>query len=128
MSAIIVLVAVMLAPVAAAQRLWPGLFFFGLLMVAQTAGSSVLLQAKPRLLVPAVTLLVPVAVALARTRLLVRVLALTPIVLFGLWFGAYSLSGSTAYSPADPGPRVPYRRSPSRRWMGAERLRSLVGL
>ena len=47
MSAIIVLVAVMLAPVAAAQRLWPGLFFFGLLMVAQTAGSSVLLQAKP---------------------------------------------------------------------------------
>src|SRR5690606_34917870 len=70
------------------------------------------------LLVPAVPLLVPVAVALARTRLLVRVLALTPIVLFGLWFGAYSLSGSTAYSPADPGPRVPYRRNLSRRRMG----------
>lgn len=92
MCAVIVIVAVVLLVVAALQRVWPGLIFFGVLTVAQTVGSSVPLQSKPRLLLPAVTLLVPVAVAIARARPAVRVLALLPIVAFGLWFGAESLT------------------------------------
>lgn len=92
MSAVLVLVALALLGIAMAQREWPGLIFFGLLIVAQTVGSTVYLQSKPRLLIPAVTLVVPVATALVRARPLVLALALAPIVMFGLWFGAESLT------------------------------------
>ena len=74
------------------MKVWSGLLLYGGLLLAQTLGSSVMLFSKPRLLIPAVTLLVPIAVGLARTDRVTRVLATTPICLYGLWLGAQAIS------------------------------------
>ncbi len=85
-------IAVMLYGFALAERLWFGLLVYGGLSLIQLYGSTVMAQSRPRLLVPVVTLVVPLALVICRARPVSRVLVLVPLVLFGLWYGAYALS------------------------------------
>jgi hypothetical protein len=70
---------------------WP-LLVYGAGVLAMDLCSNGLMNSKARLMVPAVTLLVPVAVALAKRRTSTMVLTLCGIALFGSWFGAYSIT------------------------------------
>ncbi|MFC7612354.1 hypothetical protein ACFQV2_00855 [Actinokineospora soli] len=54
--------------------------------------SNGLMNSKARLMVPAVTLLVPVAIALAKRKTSTVVGVLCGVALFGSWFGAYSIT------------------------------------
>jgi hypothetical protein len=55
-------------------------------------GSNGLMNSKARLLLPAFTLLVPLALVLARRRLSTVVTVLGVTTLFSAWFGAYALA------------------------------------
>ena len=90
--AIIVILAVVLLVIAALEGVWPGLLLYGAFMVAQSFGSSIMLQSRPRLLVSAVTLVIPIALALSRARWHVRILAAACVVSFGLWFSSHALT------------------------------------
>lgn len=70
---------------------WP-LLVYGAGVLAMDLCSNGLMNSKARLMVPAVTLLVPVALALAKRRTSTMVLTLCGIALFGSWFGAYSIT------------------------------------
>ncbi|NIH78053.1 hypothetical protein FHX46_000583 [Amycolatopsis viridis] len=54
--------------------------------------SSSLMHAKPRFLLPAFTLLVPVAIALAKRRTATVVQVCSAVALLSAWFGAYALT------------------------------------
>jgi hypothetical protein len=90
--AMTVVASLFLLLIACRMKVWSGLLLYGALLLAQTLGSSVMLFSKPRLLIPVVTLLVPIAVGLARTDRVTRILATTPICLYGLWLGAQAIS------------------------------------
>jgi hypothetical protein len=75
---------------------WPLVLFSAAVMVLDL-GSDGLMYSKVRLMLPAFGLLIPVAVGLANRRTTTAVATTTLIVLFGSWFGAYSL---TAWSYA----------------------------
>jgi len=71
---------------------WPLLVYGGLVMWMCLASSS-LMHAKPRFLLPAAfTLLVPVAIGLAKRRTYTVVWSLVLVSLTSAWFGAYSLA------------------------------------
>ncbi|MGW8816150.1 hypothetical protein [Gordonia terrae] len=70
---------------------WPVLLY-GSLLVAQIVLSSGLMMSRPRLLLPAFVLLIPLAMALARTRPVVAGLIVVPIVVGSSWFGAHMLT------------------------------------
>jgi hypothetical protein len=55
-------------------------------------GSSSVMHAKARFLLPASTLLVPMAVGLAKRRAATAVLVLAGLTLVSAWFGAHSLT------------------------------------
>lgn len=67
-----------------------GLYAAG--VVVMCLGSSALMHAKPRLLLPAFTLLVPVAIALAKRRTNTALLVCSGVALTSAWFGAYALT------------------------------------
>ncbi|GAA2832962.1 hypothetical protein [Crossiella cryophila] len=74
------------------QRLpWP-LMVYSAGVMFLSIGSNGLMNSKARLLVPAVALLIPAAVLLARRRPGTMVIALGLLLLFGSWFGAYSIT------------------------------------
>ncbi|MGO1055585.1 hypothetical protein [Crossiella sp. CA198] len=74
------------------QRLpWP-LMVYSAGVMFLSIGSNGLMNSKARLLVPAVALLIPAAVLLARRRPGTMVVALGLLLLFGSWFGAYSIT------------------------------------
>ena len=62
-------------------------------VVAMDLGSNGLMNSKARLLLPAVSLLVPVAVALGRRRTSTVVSVLVAVALLSAWFGGYALTG-----------------------------------
>ncbi|NYI88929.1 hypothetical protein HNR02_002252 [Amycolatopsis endophytica] len=62
----------------------------GILVMA--LGSSALMHAKPRLLLPAFTLLVPVAIALAKRRTNTVLWVCAGVALASAWFGAFALT------------------------------------
>ncbi|MEO9329605.1 hypothetical protein [Gordonia aurantiaca] len=70
---------------------WPVLLF-GSLLVAQIVLSSGLMMSRPRLLLPAFVLLIPLAMALARMRRVTAALVVVPIVVGSSWFGAHMLT------------------------------------
>ncbi|MFC9981688.1 mannosyltransferase family protein [Gordonia sp. NPDC127522] len=70
---------------------WPVLLY-GSLLVAQIVLSSGLMMSRPRLLLPAFVLLIPLAMALARMRPVVAGLIVVPIVVGSSWFGAHMLT------------------------------------
>ena len=70
---------------------WP-LLVYAAGVLAMDLCSNGLMNSKARLMVPAVTLLIPVAMALAKRKTSTMVTALCGMALFGSWFGAYSIT------------------------------------
>ncbi|WP_158852786.1 hypothetical protein [Saccharothrix deserti] len=70
---------------------WP-LIAYGVGVLAMDLGSNGLMNSKARLLLPAFTLLVPVALALARRRTSTVVAVLVGVSVFSAWFGAYAIT------------------------------------
>jgi hypothetical protein len=67
---------------------WP-LLVFSLSMIVLTFGTTHYFWTKGRLLIPAVTLLLPIAVGLARARGRTMLVVLSVIVLSSAWYGTY---------------------------------------
>ncbi|MFD1147027.1 hypothetical protein [Saccharothrix hoggarensis] len=70
---------------------WP-LVVYGAGVLVMDLGSNGLMNSKARLLLPAFTLLVPVALALARRRTSTAVAVLVGVSVFSAWFGAYAIT------------------------------------
>ncbi|WP_308258511.1 hypothetical protein [Saccharothrix obliqua] len=70
---------------------WP-LVLYGAGVLVMDLGSNGLMNSKARLLLPAFTLLIPPALALARRRTSTAVAVLCGAVLFSAWFGAYAIT------------------------------------
>jgi hypothetical protein len=70
---------------------WP-LIIYGTGVLAMDLGSNGLMNSKARLLLPAFTLLVPVALALARRRTSTVAAVLVGLSVFSAWFGAYAIT------------------------------------
>jgi hypothetical protein len=89
---VLILVAVGLAVFCALRRLeWP-LLVYGLGVLAMDLASDGLMASKVRLMVPAFTLLIPVALALARRRTPMVVSTLGGLAVASSWFGAYAIT------------------------------------
>ncbi|HEX4724433.1 MAG TPA: hypothetical protein VH333_18080 [Pseudonocardiaceae bacterium] len=89
------LVAIALVVIGVRQRLaWP-LVLYGALVLAMDLGSNGLMNSKARMLLPAFTLLLPVAGALVKRRPGTMVITLASIAVASAWFGAYALTGWT---------------------------------
>jgi hypothetical protein len=89
----ILVVAVALVVIAIRMRIgWP-LIAYGALVLAMDVGSNGLMNSKARLLLPAFTLLIPVAIGLSRRKRGTTVTVLAGIVIASAWFGAYVLTG-----------------------------------
>jgi hypothetical protein len=71
---------------------WP-LIVYGALVLAMDVGSNGLMNSKARLLLPAFTLLIPVAIGLSRRTRGTMLTVLVGVVLASAWFGAYVLTG-----------------------------------
>jgi hypothetical protein len=83
---------VLLCVLAVLQRVWWPLAGYGLLTVVLVVGQAGFYHSKIRLLVPALVILVPLAVPLARARTRVAVLVLLGYCLAGLWYGAHMIT------------------------------------
>lgn len=70
---------------------WP-LLVYSIGVLVMDFGSNGLMNSKARLLLPAFTLLIPVALALAKRRPTTAVAVLLAFGVFGAWFGAYSIT------------------------------------
>lgn len=70
---------------------WPVLLY-GTLVIVSIAGSSGLMMSRPRLLLPAFVMLIPAAIALARSRPFTQVWVLIAVVALSSWFGAHMLT------------------------------------
>jgi hypothetical protein len=89
----ILIAAVALVVVAIRLRIgWP-LITYGALVLAMDVGSNGLMNSKARLLLPAFTLLIPIAIGLSRRQRGTMVTVLIGVVLASAWFGAYVLTG-----------------------------------
>jgi len=87
----VLLAAVVLAVLCWVKRLeWP-LLAYSIGVLAMDIGSNGLMNSKARLLVPAFTLLIPVAVGLARRRPATAVLVLAAAAVVSGWFGSHAL-------------------------------------
>jgi hypothetical protein len=83
---------VALVLVAVWERLpWPVLVY-GTLVVVSIGLSSGLMMSRPRLLLPAFVLLVPAAIALARSRPFTQAWVIVAVVALSSWFGAHMLT------------------------------------
>jgi hypothetical protein len=80
---------VILAAVAVARKVWPPLTVYGLIVLVLVLGQGGYYHSKPRLLVPALLILVPPAVALGRAKPRTAALVLAACGVFGLWYGSY---------------------------------------
>ncbi|WP_237741631.1 mannosyltransferase family protein [Tsukamurella sp. 1534] len=74
-----------------ARMPWP-VTLYGTLVVISLLGSGGLMMSRPRLLLPAFVLLVPIAVALARTSKPARAWTCVGIVTVTCWYGAHMVS------------------------------------
>lgn len=70
---------------------WPLLVYAAGVLILDI-GSNGLMNSKARLLLPAFTLLVPIALALAKRRLSTSVTVLGMVAVFSAWFGAYAIT------------------------------------
>jgi hypothetical protein len=84
-----VIAVVIVAVVAVWQRVWPPLIVYGLIALVLVLGQAGYYHSKPRLLVPVLLILVPLAVAIGRARARTAALVLASYGAFGLWYGAY---------------------------------------
>jgi len=74
------------------ERPWPPLAVYGVLILAASLGQSNYYHSKPRLLVPVLLAVLPLASGLARARRGNGLLALGALAFFGCWFGVYMLT------------------------------------
>jgi hypothetical protein len=84
-----VLGVIALAVIAIYQRVWAPLLVYGLIALVLVLGQGGYYHSKPRLLVPVLLILVPLAVALGRAKTHTAALILLAYAAFGLWYGAY---------------------------------------
>ena len=84
-----VIAVVVVAGVAIWQRVWPPLIVYGLIALVLVLGQAGYYHSKPRLLVPVLLILVPLAVAIGRAKAHTAALVLASYGAFGLWYGAY---------------------------------------
>lgn len=83
--------AVVLAVLCAVHRVpWP-LLVYGVAVLVMNVGSNGLMNSKARLLLPAFTLLIPVAIGLARRKPATALLVLSAVAVASGWFGAHAL-------------------------------------
>ena len=88
----IILATLIMVVVAFWARLpWP-VVVYGTLVVASIMLSSGLMISRPRLLLPAFVLLLPLAIALAKQRTSVGVAVVVPMIIGSAWFGAHMLT------------------------------------
>ncbi len=88
----ILLIAVALVVLGFRRRLeWP-LLVYGIGVLVMDLGSNGLMNSKARLLLPAFTLLVPAALAVAKRRTSTAVALLSGLAVFSAWFGAYAIT------------------------------------
>ena len=83
---------VVLAVLALHGRVWAPLSVYGLIVLVLVLGQAGYYHSKPRLLVPALLILVPPAVALGRARPRVAAVVLALTGTFGLWYGSYLIT------------------------------------
>jgi hypothetical protein len=83
---------VILAVLALSRRIWPPLAVYGVIVLVLVIGQAGYYHSKPRLLVPALLILVPPAIALGRARPRTAALVLAACGVFGLWFGSYLIT------------------------------------
>jgi hypothetical protein len=84
------LILVVIATVLAIRnRVWLPLIVYGMIALVLVLGQGGYYHSKPRLLVPVLLVLVPVAVAVGRARAGTAALVLSGYAAFGLWYGAY---------------------------------------
>ncbi|MFI5907190.1 mannosyltransferase family protein [Dactylosporangium sp. NPDC051541] len=86
------LAVVALAVIALVRRVWAPLAVYGLIVLVLVLGQAGYYHSKPRLLVPALLILVPPAVALGRARARTAGLVLAACGAFGLWYGSYLIT------------------------------------
>ncbi len=89
--ALIVVALVLLVIMVVRKVEWP-LTAYAATVLAMDLASNGLMNSKARLMLPAFTLLIPVALALSRRRPATAVLALCGLAVAGSWFGAYALT------------------------------------
>ncbi|MGY3553318.1 hypothetical protein ACVWY6_001511 [Williamsia sp. R60] len=88
----IMLITIALALLSFAERVpWP-VAVYGALVVVSIGASSGLMMSRPRLLLPAFVLLIPIAIGLAKRRGSTQMLVSLAIVAFSSWFGAHMLT------------------------------------
>ncbi len=85
--------AVVLLGLCIVQRLPLPLVIYSAVVLVMVVGSNGLMSSKGRLLLPAFTLLLPVALALARRRPATMIAVLGAATVASAWFGAYALLG-----------------------------------
>jgi hypothetical protein len=90
--ALLLITAVVAGVAAVTHRVWPPLLVYGLIALVLAVGQSGYYHSKPRLLVPVLVILVPLALGLARARTRTAALVLAGYALFGLWYGAYLIT------------------------------------
>ncbi|MGI5244739.1 mannosyltransferase family protein [Dactylosporangium sp. CA-139066] len=83
---------VILAVVALSRRVWAPLAVYGVIVLVLVLGQAGYYHSKPRLLVPALLILVPPAVALGRARPRTAALVVAGVGAFGLWYGSYLIT------------------------------------
>lgn len=92
-TALLVVVALLLAVYAAGERVWPPLLVYGLIALVLVLGQAGYWHSKPRLLVPVLLLCcVPLARGLSRVSTGTSVVLLMMWSAFGLWFGAHMIT------------------------------------
>ncbi len=91
-AAFVIIVTGILVLAALMDRQWWPLALYGLLAYGTVIGSSGYYNSRPRLLVPVLSALFPVARALSVARTSILVPALTGLSLTGCWFGAYMIT------------------------------------
>ncbi len=91
-TAVMLLVAMVMAVVATVEGVWPPLCVYGWTVLVLTLGQSNYYHSKLRLLVPALLGLLPVAAALGRARPRTALVVLGALALFGTWYGAYMVT------------------------------------
>lgn len=95
---VIIAIAIALVAISAAERVRWELQLYGLLVVVLSFGAAGYYQSKARLILPAFTLLIPIAQGLSRARRSTRLIILATLALISAWYGAYLL----LYAPYSP--------------------------
>ncbi|HEY9316036.1 hypothetical protein [Williamsia sp.] len=92
LTAWIIVITIALAIYSFIERVpWP-VSVYGALVVVSIVASSGLMMSRPRLLLPAFVLLVPVAIGLAKRRTSTQVIVVVIVATFSSWFGAHMLT------------------------------------